>query len=286
MTTVGAVPVAAFRSVIDRALDEDLADGGDPTSRHLGALQARAALVARRPGTIAGLPAVGFTLDAVAARLGSGGADVALAAADGDAVDGGAVLATLDGPATTLLAAERTMLNLVGRLSGVATATATFVAAVAGTGAVVRDTRKTTPGLRALEKYAVRCGGGVNHRQGLYDALLVKDNHIAAAGGIAAAVAAARSAAPHLELEVEVDTLDQAATALDLGCDLLLLDNMPPAQLAEAVVLVAGRARTEASGGITLRTAREIAGTGVDYLAVGAITHSAPALDVALDWIA
>jgi nicotinate-nucleotide pyrophosphorylase (carboxylating) len=200
-------------------------------------------------------------------------------------VAAGAVLGHLAGPARTLLAAERTLLNLLGHLSGVATLTAAFVAAVAGTGAVVRDTRKTTPGLRQLEKYAVRCGGGVNHRMGLYDALLVKDNHIRAAGGLRRAVEAARAAGPGLPLEVEVETLEEVADALDLGCDLLLLDNMELAAMAEAVRLAgAARARTEASGGITLATARAVAETGVDFLAVGALTHSAPSLDVALDW--
>jgi nicotinate-nucleotide pyrophosphorylase (carboxylating) len=176
------------------------------------------------------------------------------------------------------------MLNLLGHLSGVATLTAAFVEAVAGTGAVVRDTRKTTPGLRYLEKYAVRCGGGANHRMGLYDALLVKDNHIQAAGSLRRAVEAARASGPGLPLEVEVETLEQVAEALDLGCDLLLLDNMELDTMAEAVKACGRRARTEASGGITLERARAVAGTGVDFLAVGAITHSAPSLDIALDW--
>jgi nicotinate-nucleotide pyrophosphorylase (carboxylating) len=167
----------------------------------------------------------------------------------------------------------------------VATLTAAYVARISGTGAVVRDTRKTTPGLRLLEKYAVRCGGGHNHRLGLYDALLVKDNHIRAAGGLAAAVGAAREAAPGLPLEVEADTLEQVTEALEAGCDLVLLDNMDAATMARAVVMARGRARTEASGGITLATVREVARTGVDFVAVGALTHSAPALDVALDWI-
>jgi nicotinate-nucleotide pyrophosphorylase (carboxylating) len=284
MSMTNPVPIDAFKAVIDRALDEDLADGGDPTSRGLGPAPATAVLVARQAGVVAGLPAISLVLDAVAERLGTGHARVTSSREDGSKVGAGARLALLSGPATTLLAAERTLLNLVGRLSGVATLTAAFVAAVDGTQAAIRDTRKTTPGLRALEKYAVRCGGGVNHRLGLYDALLVKDNHIAAAGSLAAAVAAARTAAPHLPLEVEVESLDEVAAALDAGCDLLLLDNMPPATLAAAVRAAAGRARTEASGGITLATAREVAETGVDYLSVGALTHSAPALDVALDW--
>ena len=187
------------------------------------------------------------------------------------------------GPARVLLAAERTMLNLLGHLSGVATLTAAFVEAVAGTGAVVRDTRKTTPAC-ATWKYAVRCGGSANHRMGLYDALLVKDNHIQAAGSLRRAVEAARASGPGLPLEVEVETLEQVAEALDLGCDLLLLDNMELDTMAEAVKACGRRARTEASGGITLERARAVAGTGVDFLAVGAITHSAPSLDIALDW--
>lgn len=277
-------PLADCQRVIAAALDEDLGARGDVTSSMLRGTPAAAALVARAAGVVCGLPAVALTLEQVAARLGSGAATVALRARDGDRVAPGAVLAHLGGAAATVLAAERTALNLVGRLSGVATLTAAFVAAVAGTGTVVRDTRKTTPGLRALEKYAVRCGGGANHRMGLYDALLVKDNHIRAAGSLAAAVAAARAAGPDLPLEVEVETLEELRAALELGCDLLLLDNMPPAELAEAVRLAAGRARLEASGGITLDTVRAVAQTGVDYVAVGALTHAAPALDVALDW--
>jgi nicotinate-nucleotide pyrophosphorylase (carboxylating) len=277
-------PLDALSRVIATALDEDLGERGDPTSAGLGDGQADATLVARSAGTVAGLPAVALTLDAVAARLQTGSASTRLLAADGDPVVAGGRLARLRGSARTLLAAERTLLNLVGHLSGVATLTAAFVDAVAGTGASVRDTRKTIPGLRALAKYAVRCGGGANHRLGLSDALLVKDNHLLARGGLPAAVRAARAAAPDLSLEVEVDTLDQLRVALDLGCDLVLLDNMPLATLAAAVRLAAGRARTEASGGITVATARTVAETGVDYLAVGALTHSAPALDVALDW--
>jgi nicotinate-nucleotide pyrophosphorylase (carboxylating) len=199
-------------------------------------------------------------------------------------VAAGSTLGRAAGPVRVLLAAERTALNLVGHLSGVATLTAAYVAAVEGTGVVVRDTRKTTPGLRLLEKYAVRRGGGRNHRLGLYDALLVKDNHILAAGGLAAAVRAARAAAPGLPLEVEAETLAQVAEALELGCELLLLDNMDAANMARAVVMAKGKAQTEASGGITLANVRAVAETGVDFVAVGALTHSAPALDVALDW--
>jgi len=281
-------PRAELARVIAAALDEDLGARGDVTSMLLDGRTAEARLVARAPGVVCGLPAMTVALDQVAACLGSGAATIELRASDGDQVTAGTVLARLGGAARTVLAAERTALNLIGRLSGVATLTAAFVAAVAGTGTVVRDTRKTTPGLRALEKYAVRCGGGANHRMGLDDALLVKDNHIRAAGSLAAAVAAARAAGPDLPLEVEVETLAELRAALDLGCDLLLLDNMPLADLAAAVRLARGhsrgRARLEASGGITLDTVRAVAETGVDYVAVGALTHAAPALDVALDW--
>jgi nicotinate-nucleotide pyrophosphorylase (carboxylating) len=281
------LPREALERVVAGALDEDLGGRGDVTSSLLSDVKAEALLVAREPGVICGLPTVVVVLDQVASRLGSSDATatVQLCARDGDRVGRGAVLAHLGGAATTLLAAERTALNLVGRLSGVATLTAAFVAVAAGTGTVVRDTRKTTPGLRALEKYAVRCGGGANHRMGLYDALLVKDNHIRAAGSLPAAVTAARAAGPELPLEVEVETLDEVRVALALGCDLLLLDNMPLAEMAAAVRLAMGRAKLEASGGIALDTARAVAETGVDYLAVGALTHAAPALDVALDWL-
>ncbi len=272
-----------FGPVVRAALDEDLAAGGDPTSAGLAG-EAAARLVARAAGVVAGLAGVEVVLAETAARLGLAPAGFEAAAADGDRVAAGAPLCRLTGPARVLLAAERTLLNLVGQLAGVATLTAAYVARVEGTGTVVRDTRKTTPGLRLLEKYAVRCGGGRNHRLGLYDALLVKDNHIRAAGGLAAAVRAARAAAPGLPLEVEAETLDEVAEALEARCDLVLLDNMDTANMARAVVMASGRAQTEASGGITLATVRSVAETGVDYVAIGALTHSAPALDVALDW--
>ena len=193
----------------------------------------------------------------------------------------------VSGPAVAVLGAERTMLNFLTHLSGVATATRAWADAVAGTGAVIRDTRKTTPGLRLLEKYAVRCGGGENHRMGLGDAALIKDNHVAAAGGVARAVAAVRAAAPGVPLEVECDTLAQVREALAAGARFLLLDNMPAATM-RAAVAVARRydgVRLEASGGLTLAAAREVAATGVDYLAVGALTHSSPALDLGLDFL-
>jgi nicotinate-nucleotide pyrophosphorylase (carboxylating) len=280
--TVG-LPAGALTLAVRVALDEDLGAEGDPTSRLLGA-RAEALLVARGAGVVAGLPAVDVVLAEVRERLRLGPAAFRPEVADSAPVEAGAVLGHFAGPARVLLAAERTMLNFLGHLSGVATLTAAFVEAVAGTGAVVRDTRKTTPGLRYLEKYAVRCGGGANHRMGLYDALLVKDNHIQAAGTLRRAVEAARAAGPGLPLEVEVETLDQVAEALDLGCDLLLLDNMELEAMAEAVKVCGRRARTEASGGVTLERARAVAETGVDFLAVGALTHSAPSLDIALDW--
>jgi nicotinate-nucleotide pyrophosphorylase (carboxylating) len=212
-----------------------------------------------------------------------GAATYVLRAADGDRVSRGDVLLSVTGPTRALLTGERTSLNLLGHLSGVATLTRTWVDAVVGTGARVRDTRKTTPGLRALEKYAVRCGGGVNHRMSLSDAALVKDNHVIAAGGVAEAFAAVRERWPELPVEVEVDSLAQLDAVLAAGADLVLLDNMDVPELSEAVRRTAGRARLEASGGLTLATARGVAATGVDYLSVGALTHSARVLDIALD---
>jgi nicotinate-nucleotide pyrophosphorylase (carboxylating) len=194
------------------------------------------------------------------------------------------VLATVTGPTRSLLTAERTALNLLCHLSGVATATAQWVAAVRGTGARIRDTRKTTPGLRALEKYAVRQGGGVNHRMSLSDAALVKDNHVIAAGGVAKAFALVRAAYPDLPVEVECDSVDDVRAAVAAGADLVLLDNMSPALMAEAVAITRpAHTRTEASGGLTLDTAEAVAATGVDYISVGALTHSAAILDIALD---
>jgi nicotinate-nucleotide pyrophosphorylase (carboxylating) len=206
-------------------------------------------------------------------------------AADGDEVHSGQRLLTVSGPVGPILTAERTALNFLCHLSGVATLTRCWVDAVAGTGASIRDTRKTLPGLRALEKYAVRCGGGVNHRMSLSDAALIKDNHVAAAGSVGAAFAAVRATAPGLPLEVECDTVDQIAEALTAGADLILLDNFEVPELAAAVRLADGRALLEASGGLVLANARSVAETGVDYLAVGALTHSAPALDIGLDLV-
>ena len=204
--------------------------------------------------------------------------------ADGAEVAAGGVVARIEANARALLSAERTALNLMGRLCGVATLTAAYVRAVEGAGAVIVDTRKTTPGLRALEKYAVRCGGGVNHRFGLDDAILVKDNHVAACGGVALALARARAVAGHLTpIEVEIDGLHQLDDALAGGAGVVLLDNFSLADLTEAVRRTGGRVRLEASGGVTLETVRAIAGTGVDAISVGALTHSAPVLDLGLD---
>jgi nicotinate-nucleotide pyrophosphorylase (carboxylating) len=202
---------------------------------------------------------------------------------DGDPVEAGQVLLSVRSRTRDLLTGERSALNLLCRLSGIATATRTWVDALEGTKARVRDTRKTTPGLRALEKYAVRCGGGVNHRMSLSDAALVKDNHVIAAGGVANAFKAVREEFPDLDIEVEVDTLHQVREVLDAGADLILLDNFTPAETEEAVALVAGRAALESSGRLTLANARAYADTGVDYLAVGGLTHSSPILDIGLD---
>ncbi len=264
------------------ALEEDLGRAGDITSLHTIAEDTRAVarLVARRPGVIAGLNCA-----QAAFRLVDPGTRFTPSAADGDTVAAGALLATIEGPARSLLAAERVALNFLGHLSGVATATAALVKAIEGTGARIVCTRKTIPGLRLLEKYAVRCGGGFNHRFGLDDAVLVKDNHIAAAGGIAPALARLREGLGHtIRIEVEVDSLAQLEEALALGVRAVLLDNMPPPVLRQAVALAKGRATLEASGNVTLGSVRAIAETGVDYISSGAITHSAANLDIGLDF--
>jgi len=235
--------------------------------------------VVRGEGFLAGLPVAEAVLHVATA----GDIEILARARDGDLVQRGEVVLTVSGPTRALLTAERTALNLLCHLSGVATLTARWVDAIAGTGAAVRDTRKTTPGLRALEKYAVRCGGGVNHRMSLSDAALVKDNHVVAAGGVVAAFEAVREQFPEVPLEVEVDSLGQLDDVLAAGADLILLDNFSVPETADAVRRVAGRARLESSGGLTLAVARDYAATGVDYLAVGALTHSAPVLDIAMD---
>ncbi len=272
----------AVRSFAAAALAEDLSGGIDVTTAATvpPAERGRADLVARTPGVIAGLPVAEVVFWLTSAQV-----PCAPLVADGDRVAAGQPLLTVSGPIGPILTAERTALNLLCHLSGVATLTRRWVDAVAGTGAQIRDTRKTLPGMRALEKYAVRCGGGVNHRMSLSDAALIKDNHVAAAGSVGAAFAAVRAHAPGLPLEVECDTLDQVGEALAAGADLILLDNFDVPAMASAVRLADGRALLEASGGLTLATARAVAATGVDYLAVGALTHSAPALDIGLDLV-
>ncbi len=278
--------VDAVRGLVRATLAEDVADGVDLTSTLTVPADARLEVryVARQPGTVAGLPVLATVVEEV---LGDD-ARLELVARDGDRVVPGTVLAALSGPARGVLLVERTSLNLLGHLSGVATATAAWVEAVAGTGARVRDTRKTMPLLRALEKYAVRCAGGVNHRTGLFDGVLVKDNHVAAAGGVARAVDAVLAAdlPPGVPVQVEVDDLDQLDEALDHGAPEVLLDNFSLDDLREAVRRTRSRAPgtvLEASGGLTLEMARAVAETGVDLLAVGALTHSAPSLDIGLD---
>jgi nicotinate-nucleotide pyrophosphorylase (carboxylating) len=268
---------------VARALAEDLGAAGDITTAATvpADAEARAVIAARKPGVIAGVEIARAVFAAVDPAV-----RVAVRVPDGAAVAPGGVVIELAGPARGILTAERVALNFLGRLSGIATATAEIARAIAHTRARVCCTRKTTPGLRALEKYAVRCGGGLNHRFGLYDAVLIKDNHIAAAGGVAAAVRAARAAAGHMvKIEVEVDTLAQLDEALAAGAHVVLLDNMTPAQLRQAVARVAGRAVTEASGSITAATAAAVAESGVDLISVGWITHSAPCLDLGLDFM-
>lgn len=277
------VPLEAvhYETLVRRELAVDLGSAGDITTDALIAPTAKAAarVVARRGGRVCGLDVALFAFRAL------GEVRVEVAKGDGADVEPGTVLAALEGSARALLSAERTALNLLGHLSGVATATRDLVASIAAVGAArLACTRKTTPGLRALEKYAVRVGGAANHRFGLHDAVLIKDNHLAAVGGVAAAVASARRSLGHLvKLEVEVDTLDQLDTALEAGVDVVLLDNMSIPDLRRAVEAARGRALTEASGGITTETIQAVAATGVDVISVGWITHSAPSLDVALD---
>jgi nicotinate-nucleotide pyrophosphorylase (carboxylating) len=271
-----------IEAVVTRALGEDLGRAGDITSTATipEDLAARASVVAREGGVISGLPLVAATFQKLDPQV-----EIRATTRDGASVDAKTPLMAIAGSARTILAGERVALNLLGRLSGIATATHEFVRRVAGTRTRICCTRKTTPGLRALEKYAVRCGGGFNHRFGLDDAILIKDNHIAVAGGIRPVLERAKAAAGHLvKIEIEVDTLDQLAEVLQIGlADAVLLDNMDAATMRKAVEMVAGRLPLEASGGITLDSIAGIARTGVDYASSGWITHSAPNLDVALD---
>jgi nicotinate-nucleotide pyrophosphorylase (carboxylating) len=272
----------AVDEAVTRALDEDLGRAGDVTSIATipEATAAHAVMVARQAGRIAGLPLAMATLQKLAPDI-----RIEAHARDGDTVANGQKLLTISGPARAVLSAERTALNFVGRLSGVATLTADYVKRTEGTKARICCTRKTTPGLRALEKYAVRCGGGFNHRFGLDDAILIKDNHIAVAGGVRAVLQRARSHAGHLvKIEIEVDTLDQLRDVLDSGlADVVMLDNMDIATLTKAVGIADSRVVLEASGGVTLNSIAGIAATGVDYISSGALTHSAPNFDVAID---
>jgi nicotinate-nucleotide pyrophosphorylase (carboxylating) len=269
-------------AAVTRALNEDLGRAGDVTS--IATIpedkQARAVVVARAAGVISGLPLVAACFQKLAPAI-----EIAPHARDGANVAGKIALMTVTGPARAVLSAERVALNFLGHLSGVATATHELVRRIAGSRTRFCCTRKTTPGLRALEKYAVRCGGGFNHRFGLDDAILIKDNHIAVAGGIRPVLERAKAAAGHLvKVEIEVDTLEQLREVLDVGlADAVLLDNMDPATMRKAVEMVGGKFQLEASGGITLETIAEVAKTGVDYASSGWVTHSAPNLDVALD---
>ena len=267
------------RDLIKRALAEDLQGGQDITSVATvsGDEKIIANFTARKSGVVAGIDMARAVLEEV------GLTDIAVLVKDGASIKSGEVLMTVRGDTRAILLAERTALNFLGHLSGIATLTRTWVDAVAGTKCIIRDTRKTTPGMRLLEKYAVRMGGGTNHRMSLSDAALIKDNHIAAAGGVAQAFSKVREKFPTTEIEIEVDTLDQLREALPLKPDLVLLDNMSPAQCAEAVSIVAGATKLEASGGITLDNAKAYALTGVQFLAIGALTHSAPVFDIALD---
>ena len=281
-----SLPQDDVRAAIRAALAEDLRSGDATTNAIIPATAtATAAMVARQPLTVAGLDFAEAAFQELAGTTSS----FQRLVPDGQPVEANARLARITGPARALLSAERVALNFVQRLSGIATLTAQFVEAIQGTNGSVLDTRKTTPGWRQFEKYAVRCGGGQNHRLGLDDLILIKDNHLQALAGstpnaIAAAVQLARQAHPHLRVEVEVDTLDQLAQAVAAGADILLLDNMSLENLRAAVRTVAGRAKTEASGGVRLSNVRAIAESGVDFISVGALTHSAPAVDIALDF--
>jgi nicotinate-nucleotide pyrophosphorylase (carboxylating) len=269
------------RPIVDLALAEDLGRAGDITGQACIDPDARLWVVwaSRRDGRVSGLSCARLSLAALDPT-----ATFEVVTPDGADAAPGAILARAEGNARAVLAAERTGLNLLGRLSGIATLTRSYVRLVEGTGATIVDTRKTTPGLRALEKYAVRCGGGVNHRFGLDDAILIKDNHVAACGGVGEAVRRARAHAGHLvKVEVEVDGLDQLEEALKHGPDVVMLDNFSLDDLKTAVRLAKGRAVLEASGGVNLTTVRAIAETGVDVISVGALTHSAPVLDIGLD---
>ena len=281
LVRAGLDPVAV-RAAIAGALEEDLpGDSVDVTSAATIAESARGSAVfgAREPGVVAGLGIAALVFEEVM----GGSVEITDRLPDGSRVAAGDVVMRVAGPTRGLLTAERTALNFASHLSGVATATAAWVTALEGTSARVLDTRKTLPGWRALQKYAVRCGGGVNHRFSLSDMAMVKDNHVIAAGGVVPALDAVRAAYPGLEVEVEVTDLDQLRALLDAGCERILLDNMDAPVMAEAVRITAGRATLEASGGLTLERAREVAETGVDFISVGALTHSVKVFDLGMD---
>jgi nicotinate-nucleotide pyrophosphorylase (carboxylating) len=278
---IAPLPDLLIEPVVRSALAEDLGRAGDITA--LACIDADARLTtdfaARRDGRISGLACARLAIHAL-----DPSASFEARLADGDDAPAGTVLARVEANARALLSAERTALNLLGRMSGIATLTRAYVRAASGTTAKITDTRKTTPGLRALEKYAVRCGGGVNHRFGLDDAILIKDNHVAACGGVIPAIERARAFAGHLvKVECEVDSLEQLEQALGAGPDVIMLDNFSLADLERAVAMASGRVVLEASGGVNLETVAAIAATGVDVISVGALTHSAPVLDIGLD---
>jgi nicotinate-nucleotide pyrophosphorylase (carboxylating) len=280
LTAAGLDPLGVER-LVRTALDEDLDGGVDVTSLATVPFDQEgvADFVARAPGVVAGLPVVRAVLEIVS----DDSVVITEPVTDGAEIGTGTVLLSARALVRALLTAERTALNVLCHLSGVATSTARWVAAIDGTRARILDTRKTNPGLRALEKYAVRCGGGTNKRMGLYDAALIKDNHVLAAGGVSAAFRAVRQLFPDVEVQVECDNLDQVREAIDVGASFLLLDNMSLDEMRASVDIVAGRAELEATGGLTLDRARAVAETGVDYLSVGGLTHSAPVLDIGVD---
>lgn len=276
---------AEIRRAVRAALAEDLGSGDVTTLATVPAnAKSIAFMNAREPLTVAGIEFAVAAFRQLSPKI-----QIKKTARDGQRVKAGEPLLKISGSSRAILSAERVALNFVQRLSGVASATAQFADAVKGTSARILDTRKTTPGWRRFEKYAVACGGGKNHRIGLFDMVLIKDNHLVALrnekpNAIAAAVARARQKSPKLKVEVEADTLEQVAQAADAGADIILLDNMPPARLRQAVEIIRGRAQTEASGGVNLKTVRRIAQTGVDFISIGAITHSARAVDIGLDF--
>ncbi|WP_205910667.1 carboxylating nicotinate-nucleotide diphosphorylase [Rhizobium sp. P44RR-XXIV] len=280
--TLAPLPRLIVEPLVRNALLEDLGLAGDVTSTAVipATHRSRVAMVTRQPGVIAGLDASELAFQLVDPAI-----VMTRHVPDGTKVDVGDVIATIEGPSRGLLTAERTALNFLGHLSGIASVTGGIVEAIAGMKASIVCTRKTTPGLRALEKYAIRAGGGMNHRFALYDAVLIKDNHVAIAGGVVEAIRRAKAGVGHMvKIQVEVDTLEQLREAMAEGVDAVLLDNMRPDQLRAAVDIVAGRAITEASGRITPATAAAIAASGVDLISAGWLTHSAPTLDIGLDW--